>query len=202
MRPLLRSGASPISSAAIDRGFLAPSMDARAHNLDQYNPSPGVDSQLERIRALALRLPPSPECEALMAEVDEAIASNLREAEAELGLCGTADQLVSDLRHLERNRLADVLGAKAIARHLRPALECSLCPQGRSAGELTTARDLLRGVVAEVPRLMLLSAAVERELGKRKFAVLRDQVENKGGASRLQSAGATEEQGTAPHVEL
>lgn len=202
MRPLMRAGASPISSAAIDRGFLAPSMEARAHNLDQYNPSPGVDSQLERIRALALRLPPSPECEALMGEIDDAIASNLAEADAELGLCGTADQLVSDLRHLERNQLAESLGAKAIARHLRAALDCFLHPQGRPVVEMTAAREVVRAAVAEVPRLMLLSGAVRHELGEQKFSVLQDHVETKCVAARGRAGGATEEQRAAPRGAL
>jgi hypothetical protein len=201
MHSLLRAGRSPISAAAVDGAFLSQGMEARAHNLDQYDPSPGVDSQLERIRALALRLPPSPEREALMADVDEAIASNVSEAEAELAISGSADQLVSDLRHCERNGIREVIGAKAIAQHLRDPLATILAADHASASCLTAARHLVRDAIAEIPRLMLLSTAVEHELGSEKFALLRD-LTNKSGARGLQPLGATEERSPAPHGEL
>lgn len=192
----------PVSAAAIERAFLAPSMDGRAHNLDQYDPSPGVDSSLERIRALALRLPPGSEREALIAEVDEAIASNCREAEAELAVSGAADQLVADLRHIERSGQAGTaLGAKSIARALRQPLECMTHPDGRAVAELVAARDQLHRAVAEAPLLMLLSSAVERELGGEKFTALRELAE-KDGAARSAPAGTVEERRGARHGEL
>lgn len=193
-------GASPVSAAAIDHAFLAPGMEARAHNLDQFDPSPAVDSQLERIRELALRLPSGPEREALLAEVEAAIASNLSEGTAVLAINGTADQLVTDLRDGERNGLREVLGAKAIARHLRAALECHLHAAEQPATDLVAARETLRAALAEIPRLMLLSPAVERELGREKFAVLRDLSEK--GAARSAAAGALEDRGSGRHGEL
>jgi hypothetical protein len=191
-----------VTSSAIDGAFLQPGMDARAHNLDQYNPSPGVDSQLERIRALALKLPPSPECEALMAEVEAAIASNLREAEAELSICGAADQLVTDLRHIERNGGNAALSAKAIARHLRAPLAHISSPEGVPVADLVNARNTLSEVVDGVPLLMLLSSAVEHELGAKKFAELWKIAQTKSGAAQCGAAGAVEDRWSGPHGEL
>ncbi|HEY0391014.1 MAG TPA: hypothetical protein VGC63_04830 [Solirubrobacterales bacterium] len=191
-----------VTSSAIDGAFLGPGMEARAHNLDQYDPSPGVDSQLERIRALALRLPPSPECEALMAEVDAAIASNLREAEAELAICGAADQLVTDLRHIERNGGNAALSAKAIARHLRTPLAHVSSPDGVPVADLVNARNALSEAVHAIPLLMLLSRAVEHELGAKKFAVLWALAQTNSDAAQCGAAGAAEDRGSGRHGEL
>lgn len=191
----------PVTATAIEQAFLAPGMDARALNLDQYDPSPGVDSQLERIRALALKLPPSSEREVLVSEVDATILSNSLEGEAELTITGAADQLVTDLRRIEHSGKGNaVLGAKAIARHLRQPLECVSRPEGRPMAELITARDQLQQAIATVPLLVLLSCAVERELGHEKFDALRLLAE-KDGVARSATADAMEERGSARHAE-
>lgn len=190
---------SPVTAAAIDRAFLAPGMDARARNLDQYDPSPGVDSQLERIRALALRLPPGPEREALISEVDATILSNSLEGTEILGINGDADRLVTDLRRIERNSDQQALCAKAIARHLREPLR-SLVSDSSSTSERVTARRILLETIARVPRLMLLSAGVEHELGREKFALL-ERFTQESGAARSAAAGATEERWSAQHAE-
>lgn len=193
--------ASPVSAAAIDRAFLETGMEARAHNLAQYDPSAAVDSSLERIRALALRLPPGPEREALISEAETAITSNLAEGTAELAVCGAADRLVTDLRFGERNGAREVLGAKAIARHLRPALVILSRLEGQPAVEIVAARHTVREAIADIPRLMLLSATVERELGARKFNLLRDLTE-KSAAAGFSRDDAEAEQGSARHDEL
>jgi hypothetical protein len=189
---------SPLTASAVDRAFLSPGMDARAHNLDQYDPSPGVDSQLERIRALALRLPPSLMREALLDEIDAAIASNRSEGHSILDISGAADQLITDLRRLEKNNGAKMLGAKAIARHVREPLAHLLNPQDCSPRELTDARRILLETIAEVPRLMLLSPTVEHELGRQRFAALR-RFANKGGAVRSASVGASARSEASEH---
>jgi hypothetical protein len=187
---------SPVSASAINGAFLENAMEARAHNLRQYDPSAAVDSHLERIQALALRLPPGPEREELLLEVEAAIDSNLEEAYAELALCCAADQLVSDLRFGERNGSRQVFGAKAIARHLRPPLDILSRLEGRPPAEIVEARHKVREAIAEIPRLMLLSPAVAHELGAAKFRVLRELTE-KSAAAGSSRDGAEAEHGSA-----
>ncbi len=197
-----RNGAaSPITSASINTAFLEPAMEARALNLSQYDPSAAVDSSLERIRALALRLPPSSEREELLLEVEETIASNVLEASAELSLCGDADRLVTDLRGAELGRIRQVLGTKTIARRLRKPLDDLLDDDsiGRRQFE---AHAVIRATIAEVPRLMLLSDAVAHELGNEKFALLLDLTEKSGAAVVETADAAKAERGTARHGAL
>lgn len=184
---------SPISSTAIEKAFLEQGMEARAHNLRQYDPSAAVDSHLERIRALALRLPPGPEREELILAVEAAIDSNVEEAYAELALCGAADQLVTDLRTGEHSGRREVIGVKAIAQHLRPSLETLSRLEGRPPAEIVEARHVVREAVAEIPRLMLLSPAVAHELGTKKFRVLQALTEKSA------AAGSSRDDAEAEH---
>jgi DNA-binding transcriptional ArsR family regulator len=172
--------AGQVSASAVERAFLEPSMEARVHNLDQYDPSPGIDSQLERIRALAHEFPPSSLREKLLAEVDAAIISNVREGREVLGIAGSADQLVTDLRRIEHGPNSQALGAKAIARYLREPLALLSSPEGTPAGDLVHARQRLHDAIDAVPLLMLMSPAVEHELGQTKYAGLVDIVNKKG----------------------
>lgn len=186
------TAASPVSSTAIERAFLEQGMEARAHNLHQYDPSAAVDSQLERIQALALRLPPGPEREALLLEVEAAIDSNVEEAYAELALCGAADQLVTDLRRGEHSGRWEVLGVKAIARHLGPPLDILSRLEGRPPADIVEARARIRETTADIPRLMLLSRGVRHELGAAKFALLRNLVEKSTAAGSSRSGAEAE----------
>lgn len=186
-------GAARVTAGAVEAAFLEPGMDARAHNLRQFNPSPATDSLLERLRALALRLPPSNEREGLLAIADELIASNAAEGEAERLINGSADALVTDLRRIERSGGGEFLSAKAVYRQLQPALSCLIYSHVASAREISESVRILREAVDQVPRLMLLSKTVERELGAKKFAVLRQFVNAKGAGRSGGTAGAVEE---------
>jgi hypothetical protein len=182
------SAAPGITAATVKHSFLEPGLDVVASVLREYDPSPDLDSLLEMQRALLRRLPPGPERELHLRLNRRLIFLNVIERRQGRRIVGDADQLARDLRWAELNDSGHrALGAKAIARRLRPALHLLARPAGVPAPRLVEAARVVGQVVALVPAAQLLAPAVRHELGERKFAFLRDQVEraHKTGAAEV-----------------
>ncbi len=124
--------------------------------------------------------------------IDATIASNAQEADGELTICGVADRLVTDLRDRELNGAGtQALTAKGIARHLREPLRLVAKPAGCPSADLVDAGRTIGDAVARVPRMQLLSTAVEHELGAAKFTtLLRFVPTQSSGAAQRETAGA------------
>lgn len=163
--------------------LLDPAMEARARNLQQFDPSPAVDSLLERLRALALGFPPSSQREVLVALIDGAIESNILEGGEERLICGVADELVTHLRTAETSGVRRSLGARSIANRLRGPLALIASPAGAPAGELIGACRIVGELVTAIPPSQLLSRAVAHELGQQKFTTLQSFAAHKSGAA-------------------
>lgn len=164
-----------VNSATVRDRILGPALEARARNLEQYDPSPEIDSLLEELRARVQMLAVRRDREALLALIDEVIASNDLEGREELSVAGVADQLATDLADYERNGKhvpSDRLGCKAIARRLRDPLRLLADPAGRKPAEIVEASRVVRDTIKLVTQVQLLSPTVEHELGKKKFATL------------------------------
>lgn len=145
-----------VSSTVIRTEVLHRSMEATARNLEQWNPSPEIDSHLER--ALRDLLTGKPRV-AVAAHILAAVHSNHLEGEQNLQINGTADRLVEDL---ERIVIGQRLGIKALCRKLRPIL------RGFDAGSPAEAADALghwRDLRRSVPTAELTRPGVRRELG-------------------------------------
>lgn len=150
-------------------------MDARALNLEQaeliFNPSAEVDSVFEVLQELRGDIPRSKLVE--LTRLTRRIAvSNSWEGNREVGLCGTADRLVRDLRDLHLNGgMESVLAAKSIARLLRAPLKTL----GAPVDDLLAWVDALREVdevLGRAPEDQVLSPTVRYDLGERKYALL------------------------------
>lgn len=171
--PALRNQGGPVTAAFVHRNFLDHSMEATAHNLDQFNPSPEVDSILEHLGRLADQLPACPVKRRMKVFINSAIQSNLREGNETREVSAVADRLVADLHDIEANGVRRALGPKAIARALREPLQTLRTPEGRAPRELAEATAAVRVVIRSVPRDQLLSDRVAHELAPRKAELLR-----------------------------
>lgn len=181
-----------ISSTTIEQGVLHRSLEATAHNLFQYDPSPEIDSALERVKSLAAALPPGVRRGMLLAELDATIASNLSERRQELAINGFADSLVTDLRRCEHDGAASVnlaLTSKSIARRLRGPLSALL---EKPAGDVPSEWATVNRTIREVPAVQLLGPGVRSQLGPRKYELLVSLVEatDKTGAAQVGPASA------------
>lgn len=172
----LRPQGGAVTATFVRKHFLDHSMESTAHNLDQFNPSPEVDSILEHLDELADQLPICPVKRRMKAFIRSAIQSNLCEGSECRQISGVADRLVADLHDIETNGVHRALGPKAIARVLRKPLQTLRTPDGRSARELADATAAVREVIRSVPRDQLLSDRVAHELAPRKAALLREMV--------------------------
>lgn len=151
-----------ITATVVKTEFLDRSMEATCWNLQQFNPSPEIDSDLER----ALEAIRAGDVKAAERWVLAAIDANHREGQQNLEISGAADQLACEL---ERQVVGATVGIKALCRELRPVLKNV---DGGSPAEAADAVLRFRALRARVPAAQLTSKGVRRELGKKLSAVL------------------------------
>lgn len=165
-----------VTADHVRRAFLDPAMDARALNQDQarliYDPSPEVDSLLEVLGQVS---PATDECRRHMkraiAKCVKLGLSNRGEGGLEARVAGAADQLTREL-HGQQLQGNSAIAAKACARMLREPLSAIACPPLGEPRRLIEAGRAVGEVFVRVPSEVLLSRAVEHELGVEKFALL------------------------------
>ncbi len=198
-----------VTAALIRRDYLEPGMDARALNDAQArlvsNPdTPALDSLTERLAAMGPTLRGTGATPHLVHAFDIALAlrdSNRSEGGIERGICGSADQLFTDLRSLELSGSGgNPLTAKALVRELREPLRVIAEPYAGDPRAWVDAGRTVGEIFARTPSGQLFSPAVTRELGKAKAAALRelyDRRETKGAATPAKGHGATEPIGRA-----
>jgi hypothetical protein len=190
-----------VTAATQERSVLEPAMDARAANLFQFNPTPVVDSAMERALSFAMQLPPGVRRGALVGELEAAIRSNSFEGQQECSIAGFACTLVTDLRSIERRASrSHPLAAKAIARRLRVPLTHIARPAGLPAADLVRSCRVVNEAIAETPRAQLLTVTVEHELGSEKYELLARLVEDhhKMRAEGGETSGSLTTQGDSP----
>ncbi len=151
-----------------------PAMDALSLNdwqaLAIYNPSPEVDSALERVDLLASYGVPCDLIEALRDDLWLAVELNGREHQCERQVAGNGEKLVRDLRPANGGVS---LKPRNVARLLRPVLDVLVSEHPDPMAFVHASRDL-REIERQVPRETLLCRSLEGEIGKLKFAKLRD----------------------------
>jgi hypothetical protein len=184
-------------------------MDARALNDAQArlvsNPdTPALDSLTERLAAMGPTLRGTAATPHLVHAFDIALAlrdSNRAEGGLERSICGSADQLFTDLRSLELSGSGgNPLTAKALVRALREPLRVIAEPSLGDPRAWVDAGRTVGEIFARTPSGQLFSPEVLRDLGKAKAAVLReeyDRRETKGAATPAKGHGATEPRGGA-----
>lgn len=167
-----------IGAALIRDRVLHPTMEATAHNLQQYDPTPEDDSFLEHIRRRVNELPVSPLRTEILALVEANIESNVDEGSCVKATAGFADQLAQQLHRIETAGIAESISTKALTRKLRDPLKVVRCPAGRTAREITEAHMSIKDVVARHPSSQVLTDDVRRDLGEKLTVVLERYVES------------------------
>lgn len=163
-----------ITSALVRDGVLAPAMESLCHNLQQFDPSPEIDSDCERLReALLLG-----DHDAAHRYLDRIMESNLLEGELTGEAAENGDRLAADLHHRETRGEGIGFPTLAIVRRLRDPLKVVRKPSDHTAKELTFAHQIIKDTVREIPAGELLKASVRRELGNKLFSALSDYLDS------------------------
>lgn len=157
-----------VTSALVRDEVLAPAMTSLAHNLDQFNDTPEVDSGLERILEAAT----AGDLDRVRRETLEGIASNLLEGQATGKVAGFGDRLAVQLHRIETATGGTGLSTKAICRRLRDPLKVVRDPAAFTVAEVTEAHLTVKETVRSVPATELLKGSVRRELGTKLTTVL------------------------------
>lgn len=151
-----------VSANVVRAEFLDRSMEATARNLEQFDPSPEIDSHLE----WAIAHIQAGRSKQAIAAIRAAIDSNRLEGTESRAISHTADQLCADL---ERMVVGQALGIKSLCRQLRPVLRA--IDTGTPA-ECADALLRWREIHGSVPCAELTRPGVRRELGVKLCRVL------------------------------
>lgn len=188
-----------MSLNVLQRTVLNPLLDAQARNDEQhlalFDPSPEADSLIEHLSRLSrLKGEDRENVRAAMLLALRVGKSNRAERDYERTATGAADAMVREVNGPETMRSA--LSVKSIARALRePLRTISTHGGGASAVPFDATLSVAR-VIQRVPADLLLAPAVRRELGERKFAVLRSLVSQQPGIGSRGEVGAASKGGT------
>lgn len=150
-----------VSAATVRTEFLDRSMEATALNLRQFDPSPEIDSDLER----ALEANSRGDKAAVRRWILAAIEANHLEGRENLAISGTADRLAADLE----NGATEAPGIKRLCRELRPILKTIMV--GDPVDCAAAVREF-RHIRVRVGVTQLAAPGVRRELGKKLSTVL------------------------------
>lgn len=177
-----------VTAAHAERTFLHPALDAQAANAHQdrliYDPTPEVDSLAEHLRE-ALKGTTGPARQHLrsaFALLTQVAHANHAERDHEQTIGGAADHLVTSLRRAERVTGTKQLTAKGVARALRDPLGRTEPGAPMTTAVIADLREIHR-VADQVTLDLLLSGAVQHELGDAKFERLAEIV-----SARLETA--------------
>jgi hypothetical protein len=168
------------SPAAIRESFLDPSMEATAHNLDQFNASPEVDSILEfqeqALQQLIAELDQGSKAHRLAQRVRSfthaAIESNHREGSENLFISGRADLAARTAQDQEANGTRRCPGAVRLSKQLREPLKVLASPGEHDVAAVIDARNVWRDIKGSVPLEAFRNPTLHRQLGVKLTAVL------------------------------
>ena len=158
-----------VSAQLLEDGVLHPAMDGTVLNLQQYNPSPEIDSDLEH----ALEANRRGDTEATEKWILAAIGANHREGQMLRTITGTADEATASLRSV-RGKALGLSGRRVVAKLTGPLGQLLQDPQDFEAARVVVE------VVRATPISMLRSKQTRHQLGKRKFAKLEEFLEGQG----------------------
>lgn len=161
-RPAAPAACGGVSAHLIENRILNPALDGQVVNLDQFNPSPEVDSHLEHV----LDALNSGDLERAKKHTLAAIALNHVEGQMLRIIAGTADDAAATMRNV-RSSVTALSGRRVVAKLTGPLGALLNGPDAEAARVVVE-------TVRVTPVSMLTSKQARHQLGKAKMAKLEE----------------------------